>query len=57
LVDTCGYELPTNLQNFTQKDLKGVKNIQKKVLGSYFFSETRTLYALLFNEAGLIFKM
>jgi len=32
LVDICGYELPTNLQNFTQKDLAEVKIFQK-VLG------------------------
>jgi len=25
LVSTCGYELPTNLQNFTQKDLTQMK--------------------------------
>jgi len=25
LVDICGYELPTNLQNFKQKDLTEVK--------------------------------
>jgi len=24
LVDICGYELPTNLQNFMRKDLTGV---------------------------------
>jgi len=32
LVDICGYELPTNVQNFTQKDLTKVK-IFLKVLG------------------------
>jgi len=32
----CGYELPTNLQNFTQKDLTEVKIFQN-VLGGYFF--------------------
>ena len=35
-MDICGYELPTNLQNFTQKDLTEVKIFQK-VLGGYFF--------------------
>jgi len=40
LVDICGYELPTNLQNFTQKDLTEVKIFQK-VLGGYFFCNTR----------------
>jgi len=28
LVDICGYELPTNLQNFMQKDLAEVKIFQ-----------------------------
>ena len=32
----CGYEVPTNLQNFTQKDLIEVKIFQK-VLGSTLF--------------------
>jgi len=35
LVDICEYELPANLQNFTQKDLTEVKIFQK-VLGNYF---------------------
>jgi len=39
LVDICGYESPTNVPNFTQKDLTEVKIFQK-VLGCYFFSET-----------------
>jgi len=29
LVDICGYELRTNLQNFRQKDLTKVKIFQK----------------------------
>jgi len=32
----CGYELPTNLRNFTHKDLTEVKIFQK-VLEGYFF--------------------
>jgi len=32
----CGYELPTNVQNFTQKDLTEVKIFQK-VLGGLLF--------------------
>ena len=36
MVNIRGYELPTNLQNFTQKDLTEVKIFQK-VLGGYFF--------------------
>jgi len=39
LVNICGYELPTNLQNFTQKDLTKVKNIPKSFRG-LLFSET-----------------
>jgi len=35
----CGYELPTNLQNFTQKHLTEVKIFQK-VIGGLLFSET-----------------
>jgi len=30
MVDVCGYELPTHLQNVTQKDLTEVKIFQKK---------------------------
>jgi len=36
LVDICGYELPINLQNFTQKDLTEVKILQK-VSGALLF--------------------
>jgi len=32
MADTCGYELPTNLQNFTQKHLTKVKIFQKVLL-------------------------
>jgi len=32
----CAYELPTNLQNFMQKDLTEVKLFEKN-LGGYFF--------------------
>jgi len=35
-VDICWHELPTNVQNFTQKDLTEVK-IFLKDLGGYFF--------------------
>jgi len=40
LVDKCGYELPTNLQNFAQKDLTDMK-IFLKVLGELLFWNTR----------------
>ena len=33
MVDICGYQLPTNLQNFTQKDLNEVKIFQKVLWG------------------------
>jgi len=36
-VDICGYELPTNLQNFMQKDLTEVKIFRKVLGGGYFF--------------------
>jgi len=39
LADICRYELPTSLQNFTQKDLTEVKIFQK-VLGWATFFET-----------------
>ena len=34
-------ELPTNLQNFTQKNLTEVKIFQKVLWGGYFFWNTR----------------
>ena len=34
--DICGYRLPTNMQNFKQKNLTEVKIFQK-VLGGYYF--------------------
>ena len=40
LVDIIGYELPTNLQNFMQKDLSEVKNIPKSFRGATFFWNT-----------------
>ena len=46
LVDTCGYELPTNLQNFTQKDLAEVKIFQKVFFGGYFFLKYPVEYTL-----------
>ena len=33
MVDICGYELPTYLQNFTQKDFTEVKIFQKVLWG------------------------
>jgi len=37
LVNIRGYELPTNLQNFTQKDLIEVKTFQKSFSGATSF--------------------
>jgi len=37
-VDICGYELPTNMRKFTQKDFRS-ENIPKSFRGLYF-SET-----------------
>ena len=46
LVDIRGYELPTNLQNFTQKDLTEVKIFQKVLGGgATFFSEAPCIFA------------
>jgi len=39
LVNICGYELPTNLQNVTQKYLTEVKIFQKVFKGGLLFSE------------------
>ena len=45
LVDICGYKLPTNLQNFTQKDLTEVKIFQKFIGGGgYFFLKHPVVY-------------
>jgi len=33
----CGYELPTNLQNFTQKDFTEMKIFQKLLGGGLLF--------------------
>ena len=40
MVDICGYELPTYLQNFTQKDFTEVKIFQKVLWGGGYFFET-----------------
>jgi len=48
LVDIRGYVLPTNLQNYTQKDLTEVKIFKKKIFwGGYFFSETTCIANVL----------
>jgi len=40
MVNICGYELPTKLQNFTQKKLNQSENIPKSFRGGLLFSET-----------------
>jgi len=44
LVDTCGYELPTNLEKIHAKRLNRSENIPKIFRGGYFFLNT------LYNE-------
>jgi len=41
--DICGYELPTNFQNFMQKHLVEVKIFQKVLVATFFWN---TLYML-----------
>ena len=56
LVDICGYELPTDLQNFTQKDWTEVK-IFLKVLGGYFFEtpcRTKSTILILLIQVPLV---
>jgi len=45
----CGYELPTNLQNFTQKDLTEVKIFQNVLGGGTFFETTFTSTRICFR--------
>jgi len=56
LVDICGYELPTNVQYFTQKDLIEVKTLQK-ALGRLLFLK-HPVYDLsigaVFNDLKLL---
>jgi len=52
LVDIGGFKLPTNLQNFTQKDLTEVKIFQK-VFGGCFFKHP--VYRLLIVNYNLSF--
>jgi len=41
LVDICGYELPTNLQNYTQKNFTEMKICLKVSGGATFMWNTR----------------
>jgi len=36
LADICGYELPTNMQNFTQQEINRSENIPKRFRGLLF---------------------
>jgi len=47
--------LPTNLQNFTQKDLTAVKIFQK-VLGGLLFSETPCSYNEILIQSYVLLK-
>jgi len=47
LIDICGYELPTNFQNFTQKNLTEVKIFRKVLGGGGYFFETPCTYTKL----------
>jgi len=38
MVDICGYELPTNLQTFTQNNLTEVKIFQKVLVELLFWN-------------------
>jgi len=49
----CGYEVPTNLQNFTQKDLTEVKILQKVLRGGLFFETPCSLLKTKFNTQGV----
>ena len=52
-LDICGYELPTNLQNFSHKDLTEMKKKLQKVWGELLFSETPCISRL---SIGTIFN-
>ena len=55
LVDTiCGYKLPTNLQNFRQKDLTEVKIFQKVLRGGGLLF-WNTLYFVLATASNVLF--
>ena len=45
-MDICGYELPINLQNFTQKDLTEIKILQKFC---FFFGGGATFWNTLYT--------
>ena len=47
LVDICGYELPTNLQNCTQKDLNEMKMFLKVLEGLLFWNFRYVLACIL----------
>jgi len=44
LIDICGYELPTNLQNFTQKRFNQSENIPKCFRWATFLKHLVVIY-------------
>jgi len=46
LAGICGYELPTNLQNFTQKPSTEVKIFQNVLGGHYIFGKYPVAYLI-----------
>jgi len=49
MADTCGYELPTNLQNFMQKDLTEVKIFLNVLGGGATFFEMPGIFWMAFE--------
>jgi len=54
LVDRCGYELPTNLQNFTQKDSTEVKIFQNVFWGATFLKHPVDLISRFHSSADYL---
>ena len=52
-VHICGYELPTNLQNFMLKDLTELKIFQEVLGGGLLFSETPCRPSRLFMPVNI----
>ena len=53
MVDICGYELPTNLQNFTQKNLNRNENIPKSFRGGVLFLKHPGVQYINYNLQGV----
>jgi len=50
MVDVCGFELPTNVQNFTKQDLTEVKIFQKAFTEATFLKHH--VYVFRLNTFG-----